>query len=95
MIIKRVGPVSCAKIAGTLYAVLGLVVGAIFSLIATVSGFSSQASGAGAVGTVIGAGSIIFFPILYGGIGFVFTLLFAALYNVLAGAVGGIELDLQ
>ena len=95
MIVKRVGPVSCAKIAGTLYAVLGLFMGAIFSLVAVVTGFSSQASGAGAFGTVIGAGSIIFFPILYGGMGFVFTLVFAALYNVLAGMVGGIELDVQ
>jgi hypothetical protein len=32
MVIKRIGPVSCAKITGTLYAILGIVVGAIFSL---------------------------------------------------------------
>jgi hypothetical protein len=31
MVIKRVGPVSCAKIAGTLYAVLGLLMGGVLS----------------------------------------------------------------
>ena len=35
------------------------------------------------------------FPILYGGLGFVFTMLAAVLYNVVAGMVGGIELDMQ
>jgi hypothetical protein len=95
MIVKRVGPVSAAKISGTLYAILGLFAGAVFSLIAMVSGFSSQTDGAGGMGAVIGAGSIIVFPILYGCIGFVVTLAFAALYNLLAGILGGIEVDLQ
>ena len=34
MVIKRIGPVSCAKITGTLYAILGLVIGGVFSLVA-------------------------------------------------------------
>jgi hypothetical protein len=34
-------------------------------------------------------------PILYGGMGFVMTLIGAWLYNILAGFVGGIEMDLQ
>ena len=32
--------------------------------------------------------------VLYGGLGFVFTLISAALYNLLAGVVGGVEIDL-
>ena len=35
------------------------------------------------------------FPVLYGGVGFVATLIGAWLYNVVAGLVGGIEMDLQ
>ena len=49
MIIRRVGPLSCAKIAAALYAVMGLI--------------------SGAIG--------------------------AALYNLFAGMVGGIEVEIQ
>ena len=95
MVIKRIGPVSCAKITGTLYAILGLVIGGVFSLVALAGGFASNTSGAAGVGAIVGVGAVVIFPILYGGIGFVATLIGAWLYNVLAGMVGGIELDVQ
>ena len=47
MVVKRVQPLSCAKIAGTLYAILGLVFGALFSLAAAAGAFASD-SGEGA-----------------------------------------------
>lgn len=95
MVIKRVGPVSCAKIAGTLYAILGLLMGAVFSLVALGGGFGSNTPGGGAIGAVFGVGSVILFPICYGALGFVTTLIGAWLYNALAGMVGGIQLDVQ
>jgi len=94
MVIKRVGPVSCAKIAGTLYAVIGLIIGGIVSLIA-MAGFAASSSESSGFGAMMGVGSIIFFPILYGCFGFVGTLITAALYNVVAGVVGGVELETQ
>jgi len=95
MVIRRVGPLSCAKIAGTLYAVIGLVVGAFFSLLAMFSGFASNTDGAFPFSAMMGVGSIIVFPIMYACLGFVGSLIMAALYNVLANAVGGVEVDLQ
>ncbi len=95
MVIKRIGPMSCAKITGTLYAILGLVIGGVFSLVALAGGFASNTSGAAGVGAIVGVGAVVIFPILYGGIGFVATLIGAWLYNVLAGMVGGFELDVQ
>ncbi|HZM62010.1 MAG TPA: hypothetical protein VFB85_19505 [Vicinamibacterales bacterium] len=94
MVIKRVGPVSCAKIAGVLYAIIGLIVGGIASLIAMV-GFAASGSESSGFGAFMGVGSIIFFPILYACFGFVGTLIMAALYNVVAGMVGGVELETQ
>jgi hypothetical protein len=44
---------------------------------------------------MVGVGAIIVLPIFYGGLGFVGTLIAAWLYNVIAGVVGGIELDVQ
>jgi hypothetical protein len=95
MVIKRVGPVSCAKIAGTLYAILGLIMGGVFSLVALAGGFGSNTSEAGAFGAIMGVGAVIVFPICYGAMGFVASLIGAWLYNALAGMVGGIQLDVQ
>jgi hypothetical protein len=72
MVIKRIGPMSVAKITGTLYAVMGLVVGAFFSLLAA-GGFGPNDSDLSGFGMVLGTGAVVVFPILYGCIGFVAT----------------------
>lgn len=95
MVLKRLGPLSCAKIAGTLYAIIGLLVGAVFSVLSLASGLGWNASGDPGLRPLIGIGAIVAFPILYGGMGFVTTLVGAWLYNILAGALGGIEMDFQ
>lgn len=95
MVITRVGPLSCAKIVGTLYGILGLALGVIVSLVSMVSGLVSKSSEGAGLGVLMGAGAIVAFPLLYGGMGFLTTLLGAWLYNVLAGMVGGIEIDVS
>lgn len=95
MVIKGIAPLSFAKVAGTLYAVMGLVLGCIFSLVAMAGGFGAGTSRAAGFGAIVGVGAIIFLPILYGVLGFIGTLIAAWLYNVIAGVVGGIELDVQ
>ena len=95
MVIKRIGPLSLAKISGTLYAVLGLAFGAIFSVASLAGGLGSNTPEGAGLGALLGAGAIVAFPVLYGGLGFVMSLVVAWLYNILAGAVGGIELDVQ
>jgi hypothetical protein len=95
MVINRIGPLSCAKIAGTLYFFLGLVIGAAFSLVALAGGFATDTPEMGVMGALIGVGSIIFIPLLYGCIGFFSALIGAWLYNLMAGFVGGLQLDVQ
>jgi hypothetical protein len=97
MVINRVAPLSVAKIAGTLYAILGVIFGAIVSLIALAGGMaaSSDEPGAAAMGAIFGAGAVIILPILYGGLGFVMTLLMAALFNMAARIVGGVQVDVS
>lgn len=95
MIIKRIGPVSFAKITGLLYAVIGLLIGGIFSLVAMAGGLASDSPELAGFGPVIGVAAVIVFPVLYGGLGFVTTLVAAWLYNFAAGIVGGVELDVQ
>jgi hypothetical protein len=102
MTIKHIGPVSCAKIAGTIYACLGLLIGALFSLFAAIGlAFSGTQTGMAdraispMIGTIVGIGAVIFFPIFYGAIGFIFALLGAWLYNIVAARVGGVEIEIS
>jgi hypothetical protein len=93
MVITRVGPVSVAKIAGILYLFLGLVFGAIFSVASVVGGFAADDASVGAMGLFFGMGAIILLPLFYACVGFVMTLVMAAIFNVAAGIVGGVEVD--
>jgi len=93
MVITRVGPVSVAKVAGLLYALMGLLFGAVISLVAMAGGFAARESGGAIFGAVLGVGAVVMLPILYGCLGFVMTLLMAALFNVAAKATGGVEVD--
>lgn len=95
MIIKRVGPLSFARLTGLLYAVIGLLIGGIFSLVAIAGGLVSDSPELASFGPVVGIAAVIVFPILYGGLGFLTTLAAAWLYNIAAGIVGGVELDVQ
>lgn len=97
MIVKRVAPVSFAKVAGILYAILGLCIGALFTLPASLGAFafSRPDSPVPGFGMLFGVGAIIILPIFYGVLTFIFALIGAALYNAVAGWVGGVEMDLQ
>lgn len=96
MILRRIGPFSCAKVSAILYLIVGLIVGAIFSIISLLaSSMGGESEFSGMMGMLFGVGSIIFFPIFYGILGFVGGLIGAALYNLVAGMVGGFELDLE
>ena len=95
MTITRVGPLSVAKIAGLLGVVIGLIMGGFFSLFS----LAGAAIGAGAgddgamFGALFGVGAIILFPIFYGCMAFVMTLIQAALFNVAARMTGGVEIE--
>jgi hypothetical protein len=93
MVINRIGAFSLAKLSGMLYALIGLIVGALFSLIAMAGAAFGGGDDAGMMGALFGVGAIIVLPIFYGCMGFVFSLIGAWLYNLLAGMVGGVELD--
>ena len=94
MIVRRMGPLSLAKVSATLYGLIGLLVGGVISLVSVVGG-ALAGDEAGPMGMLFGVAAVILLPIFYGGIGFVTSLIGASLYNLVAGWVGGIELDMQ
>ncbi len=96
MVIERIGPVSLAKVMGAIYAVIGFVVGALFTLFAligAVAGASSDPEMAW-MAPLFGVAAIVVFPILYGVMAFVMGLVVSGLYNLIAGRIGGIEVTL-
>ena len=100
MVLKRVGVWSAARVAGALYAALGFVFGAIFAAASLLgAGFANAADTdnalAGLVGVAFGCGAVIFMPLFYGALGAIMTAFSAWLYNLIAGMVGGIEVDLE
>lgn len=97
MILKRIGVRSAAKVAAAWYAGLGLVAGFFMAAFALMGGLAaaSQNEGSGAVGALFGVGAIVLFPLLYGVIGLVFGALGAWIYNLISGAIGGLEIELE
>jgi hypothetical protein len=87
-----VGPLSCAKVAGLLYLILGLVFGACISLFAMIGLFAGDGDD-GAFPAFFGTAAVVVLPIFYGVFGFIGTLIMSALFNFVAGIAGGIEVD--
>jgi hypothetical protein len=101
MVIKRFGVFSAAKIYGVVMAGVGLVIGIPLGLLmiifgaAMMSAAGSRGAAGGGVGIGIGVFYMIGLPIFYGVIGFIFGAIGAAIYNLAAGMLGGVELELE
>ena len=86
---------SAAKIYGAITAVMGFILGAFFALFSMVGVAAAPDASVGILSAMFGVGAIIFMPIMYGIIGFISGALTAVIYNVVAGMVGGIELETE
>ena len=97
MVVKRVAPVSLAKISAVIYAIFGLIFGAFMSLMGVagaLAGADDSGVGAGIMG-MIGVGAIVILPIVYACLGFIGSLIVAVIYNMVSSMVGGVEVDVQ
>ena len=91
--LRSVGVLSCAKIYGVIHMALGILFGLFFVLIAMVGLAAAPAQQKiGMIGILIIAALS---PFIYGALGFVVGALGALLYNWIASAIGGIEMELQ
>ena len=93
MVIKSFKPLSVGKVAGILYAAIGLFVGLIVALATTIGGLAGRSDFGALAGGFVGIGAIIVLPFFYGVLGFIVAIIAAWLYNLAAGFVGGIEID--
>jgi hypothetical protein len=93
--IKSLGVLSVAKIEGLIGVIMGLVLGVLFALVG--AGISGMMGGdRGGWGMMYGGGfAIIILPIMYGVCGFIGGAIVAWVYNLVAGWIGGIEIELE
>jgi hypothetical protein len=82
--IRRIDPWQMAKVPGVLYAALGLLFVPFFLAMPLV--------GADAAG--LGVAMAIFMPIFYGLLGAIAGIIGSVIYNLVAGWVGGIRIEL-
>jgi hypothetical protein len=92
-IIKSVGVLSVAKMMGLIQACLGVVLIPFFLLVGLAGTLAGRQESpfAGMLGLVLAFGM----PIFYGVLGFIMGAIGAALYNLFAKWIGGIELQVQ
>jgi hypothetical protein len=102
MVIRHIGVWSVSRLYGALCAAMGLLFGAIFALVAMVGGSMAGAMGSSGsglassgLGAMFGIGAIILLPLVYGVMGLVGGAIGAALYNLFAGMLGGIQFDTE
>ena len=100
--IKRIAPLQAGKMLGLLYACMGLIFLPFIALAALAAAFAQQAQRAQggsaapvavATGLMIGFG--IMLPVVYGVMGFVFGVIGAAIYNLIASWIGGIKVEVE
>ena len=83
VVLKRIDPMSVAKVEAVILAIAGFFVGITMSVFSAMIGFP------------YGAVSIVILPIMYGVVGFVAGAVGAVIYNVVAEKIGGIKLDFE
>ena len=105
--IRRIGVISMATTQAVLMMALSLVVVLIYAVIGgsvlaigAAAGSSSTGAGGPSPAQLAGMGvgmiiaMVIFVPMIYGAMGFIFGALGALIYNVVAGWTGGVEMEL-
>jgi Transmembrane domain of unknown function (DUF3566) len=100
--IKRIAPLQAGKMLGVLYACMGLIFLPIFMLAAAAGAFAQHAQGAQASSPAPAAlvarimfGMGLFMPVIYSVMGFIVGVIGAAIYNLVAGWIGGIEVEVE
>jgi hypothetical protein len=91
--IRRIAPLQLGKIMALTYGIMGLIFCPFFLLMTV---FATHLPNNQRVGIMaLGTGFALFMPVLYAVMGFVFGVVGAFIYNVIAKWVGGIEVEVE
>ncbi len=95
MQIKKIEPLSAGKLLGTMYALIGLLFGGFTAIFAMIGAAAIAGGNAPIQDIMAGVASIFIMPLFMGVAGFLGGVVGAFLYNIFAGMVGGISLEIE
>ena len=95
MVVTHIGVASVAKIYGAISASFGLLIGIVVALASLIGAGVSASEDTIPFAPLLGVGAVVALPILYGVMGLIAGAVGALLYNVFAGLVGGVRLDVK
>jgi hypothetical protein len=96
--LKRIGPIQAGKMLGAFYALFALLFVPVIMLFMAFGAVASRGAGGAPPLPLMfgmGMGFIIFMPVIYGIMGFIFGCLGALIYNLLAKPLGGFALEFE
>jgi hypothetical protein len=98
MVLQRVGVLSAGKVLGVMGLVIGLFLGgvmALFTMLGVAIGAQQQGGDQAIPAIFAGVGAVIILPVFYGVVSFISGIIYAAIYNLIAHLVGGLELHFE
>jgi pheromone shutdown protein TraB len=94
--LRHINPIQFALVSATLYAILGFIIALLWLPFASlVAASAASTSGARWFGAGVGIMALVLWPLLYFIGAFIFGLITAFLYNIVAKWTGGIEVTLE
>jgi hypothetical protein len=94
--IRRFNVIKTSNVVALIYmvvvAIFAVPLALLFAIVGTASQFDTGAPAAGPIGGIVFALIVIFF---YGLLGWVFTAIACVIYNLVAGWIGGIEVQVE
>ena len=95
MVVRKVGVWSVARMYGALSGGMGLIFG-LGLAVASLVGFSlAEGDEPVLIATAMGVGAVVILPLFYGVLGICVGAVGAFLYNLLAGVVGGVTIEVE
>jgi hypothetical protein len=97
--IKRIAPLQAGKMLAVVYGGMGLIFLPFFAIAGLLGAFAQHAQSNQGLPTALLAGVMagvgILMPIIYAVMGFIFGVIGAALYNLVASWIGGFEVEVE
>lgn len=97
--LKRIAPLQAGKILAVFYGLFSLILVPFMLIAMSIASLSARQTGVQTPPVPMmlgmGMGFIVFMPVIYAAIGFVFGTISAWVYNVVAKWVGGFELEFE
>jgi hypothetical protein len=97
--IKRIVPLSAGKLAAVIYGAMGIILGFPIALATVLPAIVHARETGNGISTplvcVIMLGVLIVVPVFYALLGFIIGFIGAAIYNVVAGWLGGLQFEVE